>query len=1175
MRHQQISLRIILLAAVFCLGLSGLALGQEITGSIVGSVKDSSGAAVKGATVTITDAAKKIAVRTLSTNDDGEFSAALVPVAYYDITVEAAGFKKHVDTQVKVNVNDRRTVDVTLEAGNIAEIITVTSDPLQVNTQSAAAANVINGEQVRQLSLNNRNFVQLITLSPGVSANIADQIYVGTTNPGGASNALQIAVNGVRSSSNTYNVDGADTTDRGANLTIQTYPSVDAIAEFTVLRSLYPAESGRSSGGQVNVVTKSGSDSYHGDVYEFFRNDWLNANSFLTNRTFPLGRTPDGKAKRVPLRYNNFGGTFGGPVISPHFGEGGPMTSKLKETFFFFSEEFRRVITYPTFNSTVPTAGLRQGIFPQDVCIGPVASPCSTILPAGQTLPQNLRSRVASAYVQDIYNKLPLPSDAAGTLFFPARGIFNFRQELIRIDHRFNDKLSAYYRFENDTIPTIEPIGLFSGGAGQPGVSTTQSSSPGRTHVGRVTWVKSPTTVWEFGGSYSFGDVPSKVIGLLNNSNSPDVAGSLPTFPFTVTRGRVPTIAGNGFSGLSTFGPYSDFSYNKTFNTTLSKVFGTHTTKYGFYYSKIRKHENSLGGTNEGTYGAVSAAPTRPTTQIGGPPGNTTATSATNQLWANFLVGNFQTFTQNQFDLTADLHSSSVEAFAQDEWRYKSNITLYYGVRFSRFGQPWDGNGRLTSFDPARFDPSQAFQVLANGVRVAGTGNVMDGIIVNSQVTVPGATVSPFGKAVAPTRNNFAPRVGIAWDPFKKGTTSVRAGYGVYFDQLSFSFPETGLVGTNPPFQALASLNPVTLDNPLAGNPVVSLTVPTVAGIDQNFKTPYVQSWSLDVQHQLDSKTLITVGYFGSRGTHLSGLIDANLLPPNFAIGQTCRTNNVLPATFGPCQVAGTQFTSSAAELILNQIRPFRGYGPVRLLQTRFNSNYHSLQISGQRRFGQNSQLNVAYTWAKNLTNSQNESATAPQNTYQLHDEYAPANLDRRHVLSVNYIYELPFFRNESNLSGKVLGGWQISGITSYFTGLPFTATTANIDAPGLGLLGASPSGFRPDVTCDPNSGGAGTFAQFFNTACFANVPAGVNRVGNEARGVIKGPSTTRFDATLAKSFKFNERTSMQLRWEVFNIFNHTNFTTVALAVSTPATFGTVTGVRDPRTMQLAMKILF
>src|SRR5205085_1463762 len=420
----------------------------------------------------------------------------------------------------------------------------------------------------------------------------------------------------------------------------------------------------------------------------------------------------------------------------------------------------------------------------------------------------------------------------------------------------------------------------------------------------------------------------------------------------------------------------SDFSFNKSVFATLSKVFGKHTTKYGFNFAKIRKHENALGGTNEGTYGAASTAPTRPT-----------GTSATNQLWANFLLGNFQTFTQNQFDLTADLRSSSIEAFAQDEWRYKQNITLYYGLRFSRFGQPWDGNGRMTSFDPEFFNPAQAFQVFANGNRVPGTGNPLNGIILNTQVSVAGATPSPWGKAIAPTRNNFAPRVGIAWDPFKKGTTSVRMGYGIYYDQLSFSFYETDSVARNPPFQQQIVVNPATLDNPLAGTTTVNNTVQAVSGIDPHFKTPYVQHWSLDLQHQFGRKTLVTAGYYGSKGTHLSGLEDINLLPPGYALTQTCQTNSAFPATFGPCQTPGQVFTSSTAENILYQIKPFRGFGAVRQLQTRFTSNYHSLQIQAQRRFSGSSQVNLSYTWSKNLTDSQNEFSTAPQNPFAISNE--------------------------------------------------------------------------------------------------------------------------------------------------------------------------------------------
>lgn len=319
-------------------------------------------------------------------------------------------------------------------------------------------------------------------------------------------------------------------------------------------------------------------------------------------------------------------------------------------------------------------------------------------------------------------------------------------------------------------------------------------------------------------------------------------------------------------------------------------------------------------------------------------------------------MGNFQTFTQNQFDLTADLRATDFEAFAQDEWRFKSNITVSYGVRFTRFGQPWDGNGRMTSFDPTVYSASQAFQVTGNGNRVPGTGNRFNGIIVNSQASVAGATTSPWGKAVAPTRNNFAPRVGLAWDPFKKGTTSVRMGYGLYYDQMSFSFYETGLVSTNPPFQQQIIINPTTLDNPLAGATTVSNALQSVAGIDPNFKTPYVQHWSLDLQHQFGAKTIVTAGYFGSKGTHLSGLVDLNNLTAGYALTKTCLTNLTTgPATI-PCQSPGQVFTSNSAtaagsEVVLNQIRPFRGFGTVRYLETAFDSNYHALQIKVQRRF--------------------------------------------------------------------------------------------------------------------------------------------------------------------------------------------------------------------------------
>jgi carboxypeptidase family protein/TonB-dependent receptor-like protein len=290
-----------LLTLLFALG--GAAFGQEITGDLLGTVKDSTGALIRGATVTITDPSKANAVvRSLTTNDDGGFFAPNLSPGIYSITVEAPNFKKYVTTDVKLDVGQKRSVDIALEPGNISEVVTVAADAVAVELTTPTASTLISGDQARELSLNNRNFVQLVALAPGVSNNLDDQVYVGTVNPTGQANTINISVNGARSSQNTFTVDGADITDRGSNITIQAYPSVDSIGEFKVLRSLFAAESGRSGGGQVNIVTRSGSNEFHGSLFEFVRNERLNANDFLLNQTAPVGRESNGKAKRPPFR---------------------------------------------------------------------------------------------------------------------------------------------------------------------------------------------------------------------------------------------------------------------------------------------------------------------------------------------------------------------------------------------------------------------------------------------------------------------------------------------------------------------------------------------------------------------------------------------------------------------------------------------------------------------------------------------------------------------------------------------------------------------------------------------------------------------------------------------------------------------------------------------------------
>jgi hypothetical protein len=364
-----------------------------------------------------------------------------------------------------------------------------------------------------------------------------------------------------------------------------------------------------------------------------------------------------------------------------------------------------------------------------------------------------------------------------------------------------------------------------------------------------------------------------------------------------------------------------------------------------------------------------------------------------------------------------------------------------------------------------------------------------------------------------------------------------------------------------------------------------------------------MQHWSLDIQHQVRNNTIFTIGYYGSKGTHLIGITELNSVAPGVALASNCI--NAFNQTVR-CQTPGYVFRNAGSNtvlvpnnpnanqtnpalqntdlLILDQLRPFRGYRSIAIIQPRYNSNYHSLQVSGQQRLTGSSQLNLAYTFSKNLTDSQNDRSAAPQDTYNTKAEYARAALDRRHVLSINYIYELPFFSKQNDLVGKLLGGWQASGIITYNSGLPFTVVTSNFDPAGSGIINANPTA-RPILLCDPNENAPHTATQWFNTACFQPNPANTadtaalgfqNVFGNTPRGIVEGPPTHRVDFTMSKNIRFTESSRLQLRAEVFNIFNHTNYRGFqSLNITGGTNFGRINSVRDPRTMQFGAKLEF
>ncbi len=1117
--------RTIAVAALVCACPALTLYAQNVTGTIVGTVTDPSGAPIAGASVTVTDVNTQVTQK-VTTDTAGNYTASLLPVGRYDVSVEASGFKREVQSGIVLNVNDKLTINVAMQVGNVTEQVNVEAAAAQVQLQQGGEqSTTISGTQIRELALITRNYEQLIGLMPGVTAASVDQLYVGTTLPSGTAATIPFSINGTRNSQSSYLVDGGDILDRGSNQTLVNTPSIDSIAEFKVLRTGYSADLGRAAGGVVSVVTKSGTNEFHGDLFEFVRNNAFAANNFLNNAGSL--NLVNGKATVAPLHYNNFGETLGGPVWIPKVYNG------KNKTFFFFSQEFRRYITYSNGTATVPTIAELNGVFPHNICIQYSGSTCS----ATSNTITNI-DPVAREYIKDIYSRVALPigTNTLNSLF---RNQYYFEQELYRLDHSFGDKLRISARYLRDQIPTIEPQGLFSLGETLPNIGITSTNAPGRNWSVRATSSFTATWLNEIGWDFTYGAIVSNPIGLINSTYSPDIKTNLP-FPVTLT--QVPNLTFTGGTSLVGYGPYRDFNRNHNIFDNVTKIWGDHTIRFGATYNHYQKTENAASG-NQATF-AMTPAST--------PAGATTF----EQSWANFLLGNVATFTQASEDITPDIRVQQFEIYAQDDWRIRPNLTLNLGVRYSNFRQPFDAKRELTNFDPLAFNPANAAAITSAGLLAAGTPNpYLNGIIINGQN-------SPFGNAVSSQPNlNFAPRFGFAWDPFKTGKTSIRGGYGIFYDSTLYGIYEQNIFA-NAPFVTSANISNTTLDNPAGGTANVSNSPKVPHATPYQNSTPYTQSWSFEIQREITPTSIVNVAYVANKGTHLLGEVDLNTVYPGLAY------------TMG--LVSPTTTFTSANEPLLNQLRPYKGYNAIAAIEPWFNSNYNSLQVYAKKQFTGDSLITGSYTWSRNNTDNQTDRSTAAQNLYNFNaGEYGPAQYDRTHVFSASFVYTVPFFREQKGVMGKVLGGWEISTIVNYYSGLPYTITTSGTDPAGLGIIGSSPASLRPDVLSGCDITGPKTRLMWFNSACIVNVPTGVHRPGDEGRGVIRGPGYEGWNASASKNILFKDRFRFQLRGEASNVFNHANPSTFGTAMTTTSTYDVITAYRDPRIIQLGAKLYF
>jgi hypothetical protein len=795
------------------------AAAQETTATITGVVTDQSGAVVPGATVLI----KRIdtgRTNEATTNQDGRYTVSLLDPGRYEVTFTISGFKPSTVTGIELHVNDRLTVDGKVGVGGVTETVEVHASS-QFVQPSPAVQTLMGPTQVQELPLNNRNFVGLATLVPGVSSDLGDEVGIGLTS------TVSVSINGGRRNAVNWLLDGVSNVDVGSNITLLSTPTLESIQEFKIITSSYAAEWPRSGGGVINVVTKSGTSKFSGSAYEFFRHDNLNANSFFRNRN--IDQNVSGRAPR--LRYNNFGATLGGPLLPSR-----------EKAFFFYSQEWRRISRAPA------------GTF------------ATTVNPAWLTDPTNL-NYVAPENRDPIAVKLlalwPAPND------FSSTGVARFlntnltvndtRQEVVRLDYDFRPNWKLVGRYTHDLSQTIEPGGLFTGTL-VPNVSITHTDVPGqvaamelRTSMGRA--------LNELKIQFSTNRIRTSDDDRNQNLRSQFGLNIPELFPENEA-GRNPTFVVTGLSSANTIQRFDIEYFNYTYGDTFTLQRGDHTYKAGAMVALESKNENA----NNNTQGSFTFG----------------TTTGVRTGFQNFLTGNRDglcgtacSYSEAEIDVTNNLRFNRYEAFVQDTWRFARHTTLDLGIRYSLYPAIIDKNNILSTFDPSRYDPAKAptCSSATCGAMLIGTGDLTNGLIIAGQN-------SPFGDAIYKTdKNNFQPRVGLSWDMFGDGVTIGRAGYGIYYDQPLVGIFEQNAF-TNPPY-----VNNVTVQNPSLANPVAGVLpgttgVRNLIATSVPFETPRTQQWNIGFQRRLYDRGGIDIGYVGSKGKNLIQPVDINQPQP-------------------------------------------------------------------------------------------------------------------------------------------------------------------------------------------------------------------------------------------------------------------------------------------------------
>ncbi|HJP91847.1 MAG TPA: TonB-dependent receptor [Pyrinomonadaceae bacterium] len=1132
--------------------LVGVHAQSSTVGSITGTVRDPQGAAVPKAEVTVTDE-KTGASRTVTATDDGFYNFTSLPAGLYTISSGPTGFKKTVTTGVELHVNENKTVNLDLQVGAVTETVTITSEQAPVELRSGEVSSLVSEKQVTELPLNGRNYAQLALMVPGVSP--VTQAGAGgafASRGTGLDSGVDMSVNGNQSNTNLWTVDGVNNMDVGSNRTLLVFPSVDSIQEFRVERNSFSAEFGQAQGAVVNLITKGGSNDFHGSAFEFFRNDALNANNFFLNRS--------GQPK-PQLEYNNFGGNFSGPIVK-------------NRVFFFWSEEWRRERRGTVLSAKVPTAAEKAGDFSgpltdvlphipgtcHDVANPNAPPPTITVCDPfpGNRIPTNLLSPAGLAFVKLFPNPTgPGVGDWATSTLQP----IDTRQDLIRGDINLTDKMNLMVRYINEKWTHLAASGNFWGDSPYPTL-TSDWNQPSHSFAVKLTNTLSSKAVNDFQFSIAGNDI---II-----TTSPDsvaleqeIASKIPTvFPDSEGSigGNVPSLfwGVSGYANIWHQAPWHNREDLYIWKDDFSLVKGSHDLKFGGLFSHNFKDEPSVGAGGGNQQATIQGC------------GLQTGNCIADLLLKDTVLVNY---TEIQKTEIGDGRWRDFEFYGNDTWKIHPRVTLTLGLRYSMFPPAWAADNHISNFIPS----------LYNGVDF-NTG----------LVTADEGIQLGFGRSLVHTyKQGWQPRVGLAWDVNGEGKTAVRLGFGRYMSRSNVIEDLLRLTG-NPPWTTTVSAGSgwngagTTLANcPTCRsldtiNPGLKTNVAGVdpnagfAAVDPNFRPPESYQWNLTVSHQLFKDTVLEASYIGNHGLHIwRRNVNANDIPPNVACRGTACDGSNRPArlqiarALAGIPLPGTEanpVVPSAGQLTADN-RVLRGIGNINTAESNGNSSYHALQLWLNRRFSNRMAFQAAYTWGHAISDVALTSFTnTTSDPFNFKSDKGDADLDRRHTFVGNLVYVLPSFRKWGKAAQYTLGDWQLNGIASYFGATPIELIT-NVNTIGT----ASAVGQRPNYTGAPVYL-SGDPTHHLNPAAFA-VPA-PGQQGSLGKGAVRGKPITNVDFSLAKNWRYRERYGFQFRAEFFNVFNHPNFVGFDTALNS-TTFGQLNVAQASREIQLGIKFTF